>query len=347
MPTRPEKKWLMAGAILAVAAIVALIAAVGLRRATTEPPAAFAAGKGRIEATEHAVAVKRAGSIEKFLVATGEMVEAGQPVAQMSIRDLETGLSQAEGELKQARDDRQRASAIVAQHESEINQALAGIARRENELAITARNLERLQSLFNKDLIARQEVDKEQAAKQTIEARLAVEKARRQTAEASLRAAEVQLDRQELSIQAATGKIQQLKTEIDESVLKSPVRGRVRRLAESGQRLPAGGKVITVLQLNEVYMTFLFPDSRAIDVTVGSEARVVLDGTPGEILPASVISVSPGAHQDKAMSRIKVKIHPEPLAKVDNIKTGSPGVVHLRLDSKRVWPDRLPTIDQE
>jgi HlyD family secretion protein len=343
-------------AILALAATVALIATIGLHRATPEPPAAFAAGKGRIETTEHPVTVKRAGSIEKFLVATGEMVEPSQPVAHMSIRDVETRLSRAEAELRQAREDRQRASAIIAQRESEINQALAVIAQRENELAITARNLERLQSLFKRDLIARREVDEESAAKQTIEAQLAVEKARKQTAEASLRAAEVQLDRQGLAIQAATGIVQRLKAEIDERVLKSPIRGRVRRLAESGQMLPAGANVLTVLRLDDVYMTVLLPDSQAIHVTLGSEARVVLEGKPGDILPALVFSVSRSSqlkddekqtNQDKAMSRVKVKIDPEPLAKVENIKTGSPGVVYLRLDSKKAWPDRLPTIDQE
>jgi HlyD family secretion protein len=347
MPKRYEKKWLAAGAIVALVAIVVLMATVELRHTTPEPPPPFASGKGRIEATEHAVTVKRAGSIEKFLVATGEIVEAGQPVARMSARDFEKGLSQAEAELKQARDDRQRAAAAVAQRESEINKALAAIAQRENELAITAKNLERLQSLFKRDLIARREVDEESATKQTIEAQLAVEKTRKQTAEASLRAAEVQLDRQDLAIEAAAGKIKRLKTEIGESVLKSPVPGRVRRLVEPGQMLPADGQVLTVLRLNDVYMTVLLPDSQTIRVTVGSEARVVLDGSPGEILPATVFSVSPGSHQDKAMSHIKVKIHPEPLAKVDDIKTGSPGVVHLRLDSNKIWPDRLPAIDQE
>jgi HlyD family secretion protein len=354
MPKRPEKQWLAVGAMLAVAAIVALIATVGLRRATTEPRAAFASGKGRIEATEHAVTVERAGRLEKFLVATGEMVDAGQPVAQISIRDLETGLRRAEAELRQARNDRQRASATVAQRESEINQALAVIAQRENELAITARNLERLQSLFKRDLIARQDVDNEQSAKQTLEAQLSVEKARKQTAEAALRAVEIQLDRQDLAIEAATGKIQRLETEIRTS-LKSPVRGRVRLLAEPGQVLPAGAKVLTVLRPDEVYMTGLIPDSQAIHVSVGSEARVVL-GTAGDILPASVISVNRSsqfkedkkpATQDKALSRIKVKIDPGSLARVENLKTGSPGVVHLRLDSKKIWPDRFPTMDQE
>jgi HlyD family secretion protein len=356
MPSRTEKKWLAAGAILALAAVVALIATVRLRRATTETPAGFVAHKGRIEAIEHTVALERPGTIEKFLVAAGQIVEPGQAVVQMSVKDLEAGLSEAGAELRQARDERQRAAALVAQRESEVNRALAVIAQREKELASSARNLERLQSLFNKDLIARQEVERERATKQTIEAQLAVERARKQTAEASLRAAEVQADRQELAIRAAVEKIQRLKKGTGENVIESPVRGRVRLLVEPGQALPAGAKVLTVLPLDQVYMTVLLPDSQAARVAVGSEARVVLDGTRGNILPASVFSVSGGsqpkedekqATQDKAVSRVKVKIDPRPLAKFENVGPGSPGAVYLRLDSKTPWPDRLPAVDRE
>jgi HlyD family secretion protein len=347
MPNRPEKKWLLAAAVVAGAAMVALAATVGLRRPASKPAAPFASGTGRIEATEHAVTVKRAGRFERFLIAAGEIVERGQPVAQMSTGDLEAGLNQAAADLSQARADRQRASAMIAQREIEITQALEAIALRENELAISAKNLERLQSFLDKDLIAGQDVEKERAAKRTIEARLAVERARRQAAEAALRAAEVQVDRQELAIRIAAGKIQRLKTEIDQSVLKSPARGRIGRLAEPGQMLPAGAEVLTVLPLEEVYMTVLLPGSQVNDIAVGSEARVVLDGPSGESLPASVISVGPASQQDKVMTRVKVKIHPGPLAKVENVTAGSAGVVYLRLDSRKVRPDRLPTRDQE
>jgi HlyD family secretion protein len=125
---------------------------------------------------------------------------------------------------------------------------------------------------------------------------------------------------------------------------------------QPGQALPAGAKVLTVLPLEDVYMTVLLPDSQAVHVAVGSEARVVLDGTPEDILPASVFSVSGGsqpkedekqATQDKAVSRVKVKIDLRPLAKVENVGPGSPGAVYLRLDSKTPWPDRLPAVDRE
>jgi HlyD family secretion protein len=68
--------------------------------------------------------------------------------------------------------------------------------------------------------------------------------------------AEARLANVEAKIEAAAAEVERIRVEIDDSVLRSPVNGRVLyRLAEPGEVLSAGGKVLTILDLTDVYMT--------------------------------------------------------------------------------------------
>src|SRR5450759_4129567 len=81
IPMKTNLKTAVTSAVLLAAAAAALMAwspwrAQGLGEG-------FISGNGRIEATEIAVATKLAGRVEKILVAEGDFVKAGQPLAQM------------------------------------------------------------------------------------------------------------------------------------------------------------------------------------------------------------------------------------------------------------------------
>ena len=111
-------------------------------------------------------------------------------------------------------------------------------------------------------------------------------------------------------------------------MLKSPIAGRVLyRLAEPGEVLAAGGKVLTVLELTDVYMTIFLPTALAGRIAVGSEARIVLDAVPQYVIPATISFVAARAQftpkdvetrteREKLMFRIKVRIDPELLGQV-------------------------------
>ena len=142
-----------------------------------------------------------------------------------------------------------------------------------------------------------------------------------------------------------SARIDRLKTDIDDCVLKTPIRGRILyRLAEPGEILGAGGKVLTVLELTDVYMTIYLPANQVGKVIIGSAARIKLDAVPEFTLPASVSFVAPEAQftprevetrteREKLMFRIKVKIDPELLKKhIEKVKTGLPGVAYVQLD---------------
>jgi HlyD family secretion protein len=373
-------------------------------------PAGFATGNGRIEATEYDIATKRPGRIAAVAVREGDMVEAGQVLARMDTLDLEADLHEAEAQSVQAREDRRRALAVITQRESEVKSALAGIAQRqsdrrraeaavaqrtngveksqatvaqrESELALARKELQRSQSLFDSNLVARQKLDEDvtrtetsvaalaqeraaakvadgalleaQAQLQMAEAALVQQDAQRAAAEAALAAARIDVDYREAAIAAAAARIERIRTDISDSTLATPIRGRVLyRLAEPGEVLPAGGKVVTVLELSEVYMTIFLPTDEAGRTVIGAEGRIVLDAAPYLVIPAAVSFVAPRAQftpkevetraeREKLMFRVKVRIDPELLARnSEKVKTGLPGVAYVRLDPRADWPERL------
>jgi HlyD family secretion protein len=289
-------------------------------------PPGFASGNGRVEATEYDIATKRAGRVVEVRVREGDLVQPGQVLAQMDIEELEAQRREAEAQLAQASDARNTAEAVLAQRESELK-----LARIE---------LKRTQQLVKGDAASLQKLDQDQT--------------RSETAQAALTAAQEQLHEADSAIAAAEASLQRIQTLLDESTLVSPIRGRViYRLAEPGEVLAAGGKVVTILDLADVYMTVFIPTDHAGRVGFGAEARMELDAFPELVLPASVSFVSPEAQftpkevetrteREKLMFRIKVKIDQALLEQhLEQVKTGIPGVSYIRLADAGEWPAHL------
>jgi HlyD family secretion protein len=125
------------------------------------------------------------------------------------------------------------------------------------------------------------------------------------------------------------------------------------RVAEPGEVLPAGGVVLNLVDLGEVYMSFFLPTAQAGRVALGDEAHLVLDAAPQYVVPARVSFVADVAQftpktvetaeeRQKLMFRVKANIDPELLQKhLRQVKTGLPGVAYVRIDRNAAWPEHL------
>ena len=286
----------------------------------------IASGNGRIEAVEVDITTKYSGRLVAILAKEGDMVEAGQVLANMDVQDLKAQLKQAEAEVRQTRQKRIFAAAVVEQ--------------RKSELLLSEKDLDRSRRLYESKSVSLQKSQHDETAEQT--------------AKASLEAARAQGADAEAAIEAAVAKTDEIKTHMEDNVLKSPIAGRVLyRLAEPGEVLPAGGKALTLLDLSDVYMTIFLPTEQAGKINIGSDARILLDALPNVVIPAKVSFVAPRAQftpkevetqteREKLMFRVKVNIDPALLKKhVEKVKTGLPGVAYVRMDPNVQWPERL------
>jgi len=291
-----------------------------------ELPPGIASGNGRIEAVEVDITTKFGGRLAAVLAREGDTVNINQALAQIDTKELDAQLRRAEAEVRRAR------------HEK--NAAVAVIAQRNSELSLTKKDLDRSRGLYENDNISLEQLQRDETAVQT--------------ANAALAAAQAQFYNAEAAIEAAIANTELLKVQIEDSILKAPIPGRVLyRLAEPGEVLPAGGKVFTVLDLTDAFMTIFLPTLQAGRLRVGGEARIVLDAIPEYTIPATVSFVSPEAQftpkevetrteREKLMFRVKVRIDPALLTKHSTImKTGLPGVAYVRLSTNAAWPESL------
>lgn len=296
-----------------------------------ELPPEFASGNGRIEATEVDVATKQSGRVEAVLVKEGDTVEAGQVLAQIDAAVLRAHLHEAEA-------GKQR-----AEHERKVSIAIA--KQREIDYALGKKELDRSLRLAKEKVIDQKQLDTDET--------------KEQTARAVWEAANAQVASSAAAIELATAKIEEVQALIADTVLKSPCGGRVEyRLVEPGEVIPAGGKVITLLDITDVYMTFFLPTAQAGKVAIGADARIVLDALRGLPIPAKVSFVSPSAQftpkevetrteREKLMFRVKVKVDPQLLKHyADRVKTGLPGKGYVQVVATAVWPEVLKTRQQ-
>lgn len=319
-----SRKTIAGVALVLVAAVAAILA----RQYLQEPglPDGIATGNGRLEATEVDITTKFAGRLAEVNVREGDGVEVDQALAQMDVRELEASLRQAQAGIRQAREQRNVVEAVILQRESEV--------------ALAERNLARAGELYENRNISLEELQRTETAVQT--------------AGAALAAARAELAHAGAAIEAAVAQTETVRTRVDDSVLAAPIAGRVLyRLAEPGEVLASGGKVFTVLDLSDVFMTIFLPTAEAGRLRIGDEARIALDAFPEYTFPANVTFVSPEAQftpkavetateREKLMFRVTVRVDTEPLAEhADLIKTGIPGVAYVRLDPTVVWPEQL------
>jgi HlyD family secretion protein len=329
MPKKISKKtlkWIGLGAGLAVVAIVVLVVWVKKRNAL---PEGIASGNGRIEGQLVDVSSKEALRVKDVLVDEGALVKPGQVLAHMDTETIESELASANASVVQAQERLAVAEASIVKQKSAIG--LAGV------------QVKRSKNLVREHAGSQQELD--------------VHENQLHESRATLAEVEAALSTAEQGVEVAKQNAQTVQTRINDATLKSPVTGRVLyRLAQPGEVLAAGGKALTVVNLEDVYMEIYLPSNQAAMLKVGAEARITVDYDPKHAVAGYVSFVSPEAQftpkyvetkseREKLMFRVKIQIPKEIASQyVERIKTGVRGVGYVKLKDSAVWPAKLQNL---
>jgi HlyD family secretion protein len=281
---------------------------------------------GRLEATEVDVSAKYPGRLVDITVVEGSEVKAGQVLGRVSSPEYEA-------QLRAAKYDVERAKEAMAEAESLIDQ-------RKAVLAAAKSDFERGQELVDKAIISRQTFDQRRR--------------NYEGSEASVQGAIAQREQSDRAIKSAQAEVERIEAILHDLVLVSPRTGRVQyQLARNGEVIAAGGKVLTILDLQDVYMTIFVPAATAGKLEIGGEARIILDPVPQYVIPASVSFVAADAQftpktvetqdeREKLMFRVKLQIDAGVLKQYSRrVKTGVRGLGILRTNTATPWPDDL------
>ncbi len=285
-------------------------------------PEGLYVGNGRLEATEVQIASKTPGRLAEVLVDEGDKVTKGQLLARMDTRTLEAQRNQAEAEVLRAREN--------------LSAAQANVQLRQSEQLLAQQELKRSQELIKHGFVSGQIVDQQQA--------------RLDTGVAAVAASKAQVSAVGATIGAAQAQVAMLTSEIDDASLRAPIDGVVQlRMAEPGEVLGAGGRVLLLIDPSDQYMNLYLPASVTGRLAVGDDARILLDALPDRPLPAKINFVAAKSQftpkevetrdeRQKLVFRVKLRLT-DPGA-LPQAKPGMPGAGYVRT-APTDWPANL------
>ena len=299
----------------------------------TALPDGIASGNGRLEAKLVDASAKEPLRVKEILVDEGSLVRPGQVMVRLDTVTLDAQLAEAK--------------ASVATTREQVAVANAAIVRAKSEIALAKIEVERFRKLVPSGAVSRREFDFVVTKLETTTASLAEEEAR-------LAAANEQ-------VEVAQAQVATIRTRIADATLVSPVTGRVLyRLAEPGEVLGPGGKALTIVNLEDVYMEIFLPAEQAASLSIGAEARITVDHDAGREVAAFVSFVSPEAQftpkevetkteREKLMFRVKIQVPKELVGEyIERVKTGVRGVGYVKYNESASWPawldDNLLTV---
>jgi len=289
-------------------------------------PAGIASGNGRLEAKLVDIAPKESLRVKQIFFEEGDLVKPGDIVVQMDTNTLQAQLEEAKLNVVATQEKEAVAKATITRSKAQIELAKVEVKRSKNLVAQRAGS--------------QRELDVRNTALKTTSAALQEEEAKLRTIQ------------QEVNV--AKAQVATIQTRIDDATLRSPVLGRMLyKLAEVGEVLAAGGKAMTLVNLEDVYMEIFLPAADAAKVRIGAEARIATDQMSKRSVAGYVSFVSPEAQftpkqvetrseREKLMFRVKIKVPEKTVSSfIEYIKTGVRGVGYVKLDPSVEWPSWL------
>lgn len=161
----------------------------------------------------------------------------------------------------------------VRQAEASYQVAQASIRQREADLKLAKTNMDRSQSLYERQLLPQQTFDDTQARYE---------------------AAQAQLDLARAQFEQAKARLDELKITLSNTLIVSPVDGFVaKRFLDPGAFASTNAPVAAVVDISRVRMVANLVERDVRRVPVGTEAQVEVDAYPGEQFKGRVSRVAP------------------------------------------------------
>jgi HlyD family secretion protein len=251
--------------------------------------------------------------------------------AQLQVSVVESQIQEAQLTLQQAQGDTagrvSQSQAAVAAALANLAEARARVQETQAALALALADRDRFATLAAQGAIPQQQLDQAQTlvatTQETLRARQAAAAAVQQQVAAAqglltqaettglnpeIRTAQVQrlqtqqnqaraqLAGAEANLQQAQAAQSEVEARRDDLTITSPTAGVVStRLVEPGEVIAPGARVLTLVNLDEVYLRGFIPQGELGRVRVGQAANVFLDSAPDQPLAARVTAVDPEA----------------------------------------------------
>jgi len=284
-----------------VLAIVLPIILAGCARTTKSAEKDSLFVSGRIDGDTVDVSPKRDGKIVEILVREGDSVQAGQLLARISSPQDEAQVDSQKAHVVEDQRRLEEAEAAgparVALAEANLAASKADYVRTQAELQQAEVDAKRYPPLVETGAAAEQLAD--QYTTKLKVARASTDASHKQVlaAEASLAQAKAQLAQiptAKANLASSKAQLQRFEANVTDLKITAPIAGTIlTRSAEPGRVIAAGQTILTMVDLQKLYLRGFVPEGDVGKVKVGQQAKIYLDSNPKEEIQAEVIRIDP------------------------------------------------------
>jgi len=267
---------------------------------------------------------KVGGYVVEVRVDENRPVKAGDTLVVLDDRDFRARLAQTEADLA--------ALLATVSSRTRVGQAEAAVAQAQANALKARADLARIEPLAAQNIVSQQQLDAARAAAAAAEAQLAAAQAMLVGADARVAASRAARDQAALQLSYTR--------------IITPSAGIVSKKAvELGQLVQAGQPLMTVVPLEDVWVTANLKETETADVTPGDSADITVDAYKGMHVRGHVESLSPATgakfsllppdnatgNFTKVVQRIPVRIHLDsPMDPVHPLRPGMSVVATIK-----------------
>lgn len=243
--------------------------------------------QARVQSYVVGVAPKVAGLVTEVLVANNMVVAEDQVLFHIDTSQYEIALAKAQSDLQNAMNQFEAGGAAVEASRSNLTAAKANQVKAEKDLS----RLTRLREL-DPGTVSVRRVEVSQAT-------LDQAKAAVQAAEADIQRAIEQMggqnDADNANLKAALSAVDKAELDLANTVVRAATAGVITDLqADVGRYATAGGPVMTLISMNDVWITAEFTENNLGYMDLGDPVEILFDGRPGRVYQGTVRSIGLG-----------------------------------------------------
>jgi HlyD family secretion protein len=279
------------------------------------------------------VAPKIAGRIAQMTVDHGDIVRAGQLLAEFEHSESKAEVERASANLERARlgVHGQKAALMRAQAALAAAEAVVAKARANRTLAVT--NAERWDKLASAELVAKADLDDRVNAAQLAEAELKSAEALREAAAKEVAVQQAALNIVPQDIAATAAALASARAKNADSFITSPIDGYVvSREVEPGTAINPGTPILKLVDPRTIWITVYVDEREAGVLEIGNAADVTLRSMPDRVLPGKIARIR--RESDRVTEQLTVDIALE--SPPDHLRLGQQAEALIRGASRKV-----------
>jgi len=308
--------------------VIAVVSIIGYYAAKPEPLIL----QGEAEATEYRVSGKVPGRIKEFLTGEGAMVKKGDTLAIIDSPELLAKLDQAEGAQLAA--EAQNRKAIKGARSEQIIGAYEMWQKAEAGVEIAKKSFDRVQNLYNKEVVPAQKRDEAEAM---YKAAVATSRAAKSQYDMAVNGAETEDKSTALAlVYRAKGAVNEVRSYMGEMYVLAPAAGEVSEIFPNcGELIGTGAPILSITDLSDMWFTFSIREDLLSGLTVGSIVKLMIPALGNQTYDAKVTFIKAMAsyatwRSTKVSGQFDAKtfeVKAVPQSKIDALRPGMTAII--------------------